>query len=207
MTHPPGQPDGPTGPGRAIPAGPTLDEADEILNQHHDRIGEPNEFSRPPLPTLGMAIRDAERLIRCALTVLDRAVDPASLPTGLHGHQADAGLEMVGYHLEAAMRDLGDIAALPLPAVGSAVKLPVAAGKEPTPGSAAVLRGAARESTGAVVAPGAGNTPDPSPGSGIPVSPPARGVGPGVLGATPADIAKAVNDALGRHLKRARGSQ
>lgn len=53
---------------------------------------------------------------------------------------------------------------------------PVVAGKEPTPGSAAAPGLAARESTGAVVAPGAANS-DPSPGSGAPVSPPARGVG------------------------------
>lgn len=178
-THPPGQPDGPTGPGRAIPAGPTLDEADEILNLHHDRIGEPNEFSRPPLPRLGEWVRDLERLLTQALAVVDREPDARSLPGGNVFEICQA---MVGLHIEAALRDLAKIAEQAVPPVGSAVKLPVAAGKEPTPGSAAALSGAARESTGAVVAPGAGPSSDPSPGSGTPVSPPARGVGPGVLG-------------------------
>lgn len=176
----------------------TLDEADAILRaalddsdgfydveEHHSHIGEPNEHSLPVRPRLGEVLRDAERLIRCALIVLDRTVEPASMPQGKPGHMADALFETVGYHLEAAMRDLGNIAALPLPPTGSAIKLPVAAGKEPPPGSAVVLRGATSESQGPVVGAEAGKAPDSSPGSGPPVSPPARGVGPDVLGPLP----------------------
>lgn len=311
-THPPGQPSGPTGPGR--------DLTDAELNRHHENIGEPNEVSTPPLPTLGMAVRDLERLIRCCLAVLDRKLDPASLPIGTHGHLADAFLETTGYHLEAAMRDLGHIAALPLPAIGSAVQVSARRvltpeqreqereaargdevqayvdvpgdadfyepgrtyfsaefpeydwrfrcdfitahpedgertalgwryfkgqweayaygeddwsverlavdpatqatrrlpGEEPTPGSAAGTPSAARESTGAVVAPGAGADPDSSPGGGAPVSLSGRGVGPGVIGpgaqihitgsATvgQAAFAKAVGEALRREGSRRR---
>jgi hypothetical protein len=162
--------------GHTVACGPMGPEPD--VEMHGNGIGEPNEHSTPPLPRLGEVLRDTERLIRCALVVLDRTVDPASMPQGSPGHLADALFETAGYHLEAAMRDLGAIAALPLPAVGSAVKLPVAAGKEPTPGSAVVLRGATSESQSPVAAGAeAGNTPDLPPGSGAPAALPVREVG------------------------------
>ena len=170
-THPPGQPDGPTGPGRL----PEFDEVD------HYATGEPHQHSAPPVPRIGEIIRDSERLLAQALAVLERGVDPASIPHG------NAGLvsfwrDSAGFHIEAALRDLASLADVSLPPVGSAVRPPTATGKEPTPGSAAALGRAARESTEGLTAPGAGKAPDPSPGSGAPVSPPARGVGPEVLG-------------------------
>lgn len=169
-THPPGQPSGPTGPGRDDP------------EFHSTNIGEPNEFSTPaPLPRLGGMVRDCEHLLAQVLHLLDRDLDPASLPSGLTGHAVAARRVSAGYHVEQALADLAAIGDMPLPAVGSATRLPVAAGKEPAPGSAAALRGAARESTGPVdVGPGAGVDPD-SPPSVTPVAP-GRGVGPGVIG-------------------------
>jgi len=78
------------------------------------------------------------------------------------------------------------------PSDGPGPKPAPAKGEEPTPGSAAATATAARESTGAVVAPGAGEIVDPSPGSGAPVSPSVRGVGPSLQVGTawlgPADV-------------------
>jgi hypothetical protein len=146
-----------------VPADETLAEADRILfaevEQHHTDIGEPNEFSVPPLPRLGEVLRDAERMIRTALNILGRDIDPASYPLGAQGHIADAGFEVAGFHLEATLRELGDIAALPLPAVGSAVKLSVVSGEqEPAPGSAGARRSAPGESLAGQQAHGAGES-------------------------------------------------
>jgi hypothetical protein len=84
MTHPPGHPTGPTGPGRtdtpgpadaalrpstgpgidpigALPVDRLLDEADLIAaaSDCGDGIGEPNEHSTPRLPRLGEQVRVA----------------------------------------------------------------------------------------------------------------------------------------------------
>lgn len=126
MTHPPGQPSGPTGPGRTETPGsaaaahspsagpgievtPVLDGADRILAE--------------PLPRFGEVIRDAERLFRQALAVIERPIDMDSYPAGVAGHLADAATEIVGFHAEAALCELGNMAALPSPPVGSAVKV------------------------------------------------------------------------------------
>lgn len=76
-----------------------------------------------PLPRFGEVVRDAERLFRQALDVLERAIDTASYPAGKHGHLADAGFEVVGFHAEAALRELARMADLPSPPAGSAVKV------------------------------------------------------------------------------------
>lgn len=98
-THPPGQPSGPTGPGR--------------------------------LPRLGEVIRDAERLLAQALSVLDRAVDPASEPDVLAWPEVSASILLhdllladVALQLRYAQQKLGRVAELPLPPVGSAIKVP-----------------------------------------------------------------------------------
>lgn len=186
MTHPPGQPDGPTGPGRAIPAGPTLDEADEILNLHHDRIGEPHQHSTPPctcghdglhrmfhlapcprsergdrVPSIAEVGRDTKRYLDHALAVLERGVDPASIPYG-NADLVSFWRDSAGFHIEAALRDLASLADVSLPPVGSAVRPPVVR----------------EEGAGAVVASGANTGPSPS---AAPVAP-GRGVGPGLLG-------------------------
>lgn len=228
------------------------------IEQHHTGIGEPNEYSRPVslLPTIGMVIRDAERALAQGLAIVNRDIDPASLPPeGPAFHQLDLLRESAGFHVEAALRDLRDIAKLPLPAVGSAVKLPLVSGEEePTPGSVAA-HGGAGESAGGLLPLDAGassdpaegcavcgvllvreyaqvdvsmawgpqqtvpgrytlahangwlppdgheprlETPDPSPGSGAPVSSPVRGVGPGMVWPGTAAIAASINEALTR---------
>lgn len=168
MTHPTPTHPGPSGP--PAPAPPPRTDGTAV-----------------PLPRLGEVIRDAEHLGARMLAVLCRDVDPDSEPTvaafpGLTdeilAHRvllADAQLS-----IRSALWRLAQLAALPLPPVGSAVKTTrLVPGDEPTPGSAAVHGGAARESTGGVIsAPGAGESSGPSPRGGR------RGAGPTYLGAT-----------------------
>jgi hypothetical protein len=156
---------------------------------------EPSDYgvdSTSPLPRHGEKVRDAERLAAQLLRVLEQITDPASEPDVLawpamtpNVHVHDLLFAQAAINVKYVLRSLEKIASLPAPPAGSAVKLPVAAGKEPTPGSAVVLRGATSESQGPVVGAEAGKAPDSSPGSGPPVSPPARGVGPDVLGPLP----------------------
>lgn len=101
----------------------------------------PNPPSREQLPTLGMVVRDAERLLQQVLAVLARDVDPASVPS-------DSGeFDGPGYVLSrilcaradvrSALKMLGDITDARLPAVGSAVPVrPPAAGEGRTSGLA-----------------------------------------------------------------------
>jgi hypothetical protein len=85
----------------------------------------------PARPRLGERIRDLERLIRQAQAVLAAPVDPASYPDGVGGHITDAAFEVVGFQFDAALRELGRIADLSPPPVGSAVPVgkPPAAGR------------------------------------------------------------------------------
>jgi hypothetical protein len=101
-THPPGHPSGPTGPGRA-----------------------------EPLPRFGEVVRDLERLYAQALAISERHVDRDSYPQGMAGHKADAGLEVIGFHTEAILRELGNMGALPSPPAGSTVPLPRRVPAEP----------------------------------------------------------------------------
>jgi len=143
-----------------------------------------------PLPRLGEVIRDAEVLGAQLLAVLSRDVDPASEPDLLAWPEVNA--EVLVHRLwlahavagvEHALRRLAAVSTLPVGAPVKTTRLDT--GEEPTPGSAVALGGAARESTGAVVAPGAGANSGPSPrraitepyGTGV-----RRGAGPGVLG-------------------------
>lgn len=126
------------------------------------------------LPTLGMVIRDVERLLAQATDILYRDVDPASEPTVLAWPAVSDEVMVhtllmydVWHSIERAKDKLARIAALPLPPAGSAVKFPAAA---PV---------ASGESPGGPPALGA-PSPDPSP-SGAPAVP-GRGVGPGLLG-------------------------
>jgi hypothetical protein len=168
-----------TGPGPTHP-GPTHPPKLDAVESQHLAIGEPAEHSRPVslLPTIGMVVRDGERLGAQLLAVLNRDIDPASLPPAGVTFQALDGLrEVAGYHVEAALRALAAIGDLPLPPVGSAVKLP------------AVAPVAAGTSPGGPPAPGAPNPARPAPG----VIGPARQVMPGT-----ARLAASINEALTR---------
>lgn len=94
-THPTPTHPGPTGPTRSREA------AERWLDAHANRR-----------PTYAEVLADAQRLLTQALAVLDRTIDPASYPQGMQGHLADAGFEVVGFHLEAAGRELAKMAAL-----------------------------------------------------------------------------------------------
>lgn len=167
-----------------------------------------------PLPRLGEVIRDAERLGAQMLAVLGRPVDPASAPdvevwTGLSAAEFQLAVAMSA--VRTALAALGDLAELPVPPVGSAIKIParqdpnpapgpriattdgpgtttrLVPGEEPTPGSAAAPARAARESAGAVVAASAGASSGPSPRhthTGPYGTGGRRGAGPTYLGAT-----------------------
>lgn len=105
-THPPGHPTGPTGPGRFRPSeGP---DADPIAGLD-------------TWPRYGERIRDVERLLRQAANVLDQRVQPDSYPQGINGHLADAGFEVVGFQIDAALRELQRLGELTSPPAGSAV--------------------------------------------------------------------------------------
>lgn len=125
------------------------------------------------LPRIGEVIRDVERYVAQALAILDREVDPASLPAGEHQRSTvEVHRLLAGFHLQRVQQELAAMAAVALPAVGSAVVVPMTRpapppGEEPPPGSAAAVASAARESPGAVVAPGAGdNVPAGRPHKG-----------------------------------------
>lgn len=110
-----------------------------------------------PLPTLGMVIRDAERLFIQAQTLLTRDYDPASAPSGVTSSGfpiAEAALANAFVYAGRALDELSNLAALPLPPAGSAV----------------AVRHPAREPIS-----------DPSPRNAVPAAP-GRGVGPGLLG-------------------------
>lgn len=192
---------GPTYPGPTHPGPTHPPKADDGMECSYG-IGEPHEYSCPALPTLADWVSDLERLGTQLHIVHGRVLDPASLPTGTAFHQYDLRRESAGFHLEAFLRDVAGLDRLG-PAIKTSRLLP---GEEPTPGSAAALDGAARESTGAVVAPGAGTSSDPSPASAPPVAP-GRGVGPGYIGPTDGQdaFAKAIVDVMAREAARRRG--
>lgn len=171
----------PVGPGATpVDASAVLAEADAILGGQ--------------LPTLGMVIRDAERLGAQMLDVLGRDIDPASAPTVIAWpalsddilvHQlllADAA-----QHVNAALRKLSKLAELPMPPVGSAVRTTrVGPGGGLLPGLAAAAGHTACESNGEPLLLGAGASSDPSPHRSERASDDhRRGVGPGVLGPVP----------------------
>jgi hypothetical protein len=104
---------------------------DQLAADCGDGIGEPHEHSTPALPRLGEVVRDVERLLAQATAVLKRPVDPASEPTvvacpaisdDVMVHRLLLG--EVAVNLYWALRKLGKVAALPMPPVGSAVKIP-----------------------------------------------------------------------------------
>lgn len=137
MTHPGGGSG--TGPGGGSGTGPGRDLD---IERHHTGIGEPNEHNRPAstLPTVGMLVRDGERLGAQLLAMLNRDLDPASLPPeGLDFFALESLREVAGYHAEQVLMYLARIAALPLPPVGSAIKLP--ARREAAPSAAPVAEG------------------------------------------------------------------
>jgi hypothetical protein len=93
----------------------------------------------PKLPRLGEVLRDAERYIAQALSVLDRDVDPASEPTILawpaisEVRVHDVLLSKVAADLQAAVAGLGKVAAMDLPPAGSAVTYPAIPDADPAP--------------------------------------------------------------------------
>lgn len=164
-----------------------------------------------PLPTLGMLIRDAERLGQQMIAVLGRQWDPTSGPL-----EDFAGVGLSDVHLSQAVADvrsalhelakLAKLAAWPMPPAGSAVKTTrVGSGEMPTPGSAAAAGHTARESPGGAPAPGAGASSGPSSHHSERASDDhRRGAGPGVLGPQrqvmpgTAALARSINEALAR---------
>lgn len=172
-THPPGGPTGPTGPGR-------LSYAD--LEAHHSGIGEPHTYSLPPLPRYGQKVRDVERLLRQVLDAIERPCAPESEPTVLAEPVVSDELLVhdvlfadAARAVKVALRKIAVAADLPSPPVGSAIRLPAAAGKE---------------------------TPGPSLDGAPPVAP-GRGAGPGVIGPSamdPTAFAHSVSAALARQL-------
>lgn len=174
-----------------VAAGPVLAEADRILGidsgprpltavrliaDSHGAARAAVTAGVGPLPTLGQVIRDAEHLGAQMIAVLGRQWDPTSGPD-----EDFAGVGYTDVHLmqavaevRSALRALGEIGDMPsLRAAGSAVKFP--ARQDPAV-------------SGPVATPGEPDqAPDPSPrradmpdGGGV-----RRGVGPGVLGASP----------------------
>lgn len=150
MTGP--KPSGPTHPG---PTHPPRDLDD--IEQHHYGIGEPNEYSTPPLPRLGEKVRDAERLAVQLIRVLDREVDPASEPDVLAWPAVtdailahDLLLARAALQVKDTLRCLQKVASMPLPPVGSAVKLPA------RPGAASSVTPVAEDHPGGPPAPGVG---------------------------------------------------
>lgn len=134
-----------------------------------------------PLPRFGEVIRDAERYGAQMLAVLQRQHEPASAP-----EVAPFCLAVAASAVQTALDVLSELAGSGMPPVGSAVKTTrvVGAGEEPTPGSAAAVAPAARESAG-VATPGAGVSSGPSPRRDDDTPPGGdvrRGAGPGYLG-------------------------
>ncbi|AGL19531.1 hypothetical protein [Actinoplanes sp. N902-109] len=89
-----------------------LAEADDII-------------AAEPRPRLGEVVRDTERLIEQALTVLASTIDRASLPAD--AEQAMEALDLrnfAAYRLREAAKHLRTITDLGLPPVGSAVQVP-----------------------------------------------------------------------------------
>lgn len=83
---------------------------------------QPSGPGRPAMPTIGMVIRDGERLGAQLLAILNRAVDPASLPPlGLNFHNLATLREVAGFQAEQLLRTLAAMAEVPTPPVGSAV--------------------------------------------------------------------------------------
>lgn len=162
MTGPGGG--GGTGPGGGGGTGPGRTDPATAAFQPQVRIGE--------------VIRDVERLIAQAQAVVARQVDPASLPADeRHRSTAEVHLLSVDFHLLRVQQELAKVAELPLPAVGSAVRVPStrpagSPGEEPTPGYATAVAAVVRESPGALVDTGAGDSfrpygsPEFLPGTG-----------------------------------------
>lgn len=106
------------------------------------------------LPTIGMVIRDSERLGAQLLAILNRAVDPASLPpAGLDFSRLEILREVAGWHAHQVLNHLAEMAAVPGPPVGSAVKLPARQDPEALPRASSVA------TTGEPVGPGGPSAP------------------------------------------------
>jgi hypothetical protein len=101
-THPPGHPTGPTGPGRDV-------DTEDFYN-----IGEPHQYSAPPLPTLAQAAADTGRYLAQAAAVIARECDPASLPGGIPDRAAWYR-QLVALNIAAAQRGLDALTAAHLP--------------------------------------------------------------------------------------------
>lgn len=114
-------------------------------------------------PRLGEQVRDVERLAVQAKRIIDLVPHPASLPVDpAESHTAEMLRLSVGFHFDAALRELARLAALRLPPAGSAVPVPLtrpagSPGEEPPPGSATAVAAAVRESPGVLPTPGAGD--------------------------------------------------
>lgn len=71
---------------------------------------------------IGEVVRDVERLAVQAQAVLDREVDPASLPANEHLRSTvEIHRLLAGFHLERVLQELAALASVALPARGSAV--------------------------------------------------------------------------------------
>lgn len=111
------------------------------------------------LPTIGMVIRDSERLGAQLLALLSRAVDPASLPpAGLDFSRLEILREVAGWHAGQVLNHLAEMAAVPMPPVGSAVKLPARQDPEALPRASSVATTGGPERPGGPPALGASTT-------------------------------------------------
>jgi hypothetical protein len=81
--------------------GDTPEAREQWLNANADRW-----------PTYAERIADLQRLIQQAHAIVDRPIDPDTYPQGINGHPAEAGFEVVGFNLDAALRELGQLAGL-----------------------------------------------------------------------------------------------
>lgn len=103
---------------------------------------EPSDYGvedNPVLPRHGEKVRDAERLSRQLLRVLEQITDPASEPTVLAWpamtpdvHVHDLLFAEAAINVKYVLRSLEKIAGLPTPPAGSAVKLPARPGAAPS---------------------------------------------------------------------------
>jgi hypothetical protein len=139
----------PGGPTHPTPTGPPHDNGHELppltpgpsdaaLRPPGDPGTNPDPRGRPfrdddsaaagvGLPTLGMVIRDAERLGQQMINVLGRQFDPASAPGftddpwGPDAIEVDVHLGNAVADIRSALAELAKLAALPHPPAGSAV--------------------------------------------------------------------------------------
>jgi hypothetical protein len=116
--HTPGPSDSaisqPVGPGFDLPAA-----SRPPCTCGHDRVERlfhlapcPRSERGDRLPRHLEVVLDIQHLVAQALAILDRPVDPETYPPAPMAHAVDIGFEVVGYNLEAAMRELVKITEL-----------------------------------------------------------------------------------------------